>query len=137
MKAMRIGMGGRATFGILVALALFCGWYAVAADYDYGALAGTYVWAGNGAKCTLKLAPDHTFSEEIDYFGNRQIVQGQWHRYGESHVSFSNQFIKLPGEELNAAGEAHGQFERTLGIFPLLVLAPLPGGPTLHRHLFR
>jgi hypothetical protein len=38
----------------------------------------------------------------MDYSGNRQTVQGQWHRYGESHVSFSNQFIKVPGEDLNA-----------------------------------
>jgi hypothetical protein len=123
--------------GILVGIALFCGWYVVAANYDYGALAGTYVWAGNGAQYTLKLASDHTFFEEIDDSGTRQIVQGQWHRYGESHVSFSNQFVKLPREELNAAGEAHWQFEKTLGILPSLVLAPLPNGPRLHRHLFR
>ena len=96
--------------------------------YDYRALAGTYVWAGNGTKYTLKLASDHTFAEEIDESGNRSIVQGQWRRYGQSHVSFSNQFIKVPGQELNAAGEAHGQFEKTLGILPSLVLAPVPNG---------
>jgi hypothetical protein len=134
MGAMRIG---KAMLSILFGIALFCGWYAVAADYDYRALAGTYVWAGNGAKYTLKLASDHTFSEEIDDSGNRRIVQGQWRRYGESHVSFSNQFIKVPGQELNAAGEAHGQFEKTLGILPSLVLAPVPNGPTLRRRLFR
>src|ERR1700745_166114 len=112
MGAMRIG---KEMLSILFGIALFFGWYVVAADYDYRALAGTYVGAGNGAKHTLKLASDHTFSDEIDDSRNRRMVQGQWRRYGESHLSFSNQFIKVPGQELNAAGEAHGQFEKTLG----------------------
>jgi len=134
---MRIGSGGKVIFGIVFGLALFMVWYAVAADYEYGALAGTYVLAANGTQCTLKLAPDHTFAEEIDNSSGRQIVQGQWHRYGEAHVSFSSQFIKVPGEELNAAGEAHGQFEKTLGVWPVLVLAPLPDGLRFRRHMFR
>jgi hypothetical protein len=52
-------------------------------------------------------------------------------------VSFSGEFLRLSGEEMNAAGEAHGEFERTLGIFPVLVLAPLPDGPRLNKRLFR
>jgi hypothetical protein len=70
MSSMRIGVGGRVTICIVTGLALFMVWYAVAADYDYGALAGTYVLAANGVQCTLKLAPDHTFTEE-----DRQLQQ--------------------------------------------------------------
>ena len=124
------------TIGIVTGLALLMAWYAVAADYDYGALAGTYVLSENGVQCTLRLAPDHTFTEETGDSTNHRIVQGQWRRYGESHVSFSSQFIKISGEELNAAGEAHGQFEKILGIWPVLILAPLPDGPRFRRHLF-
>jgi hypothetical protein len=57
-------------------------------------------------------------------------------RYGESHVSFSNEFLQISGEEMNAAGQAHGEFHMLLGIFPILVLAPLPGGPKFHKQLF-
>jgi hypothetical protein len=134
---MKVGSGVRATIGVLTAIVLLCGWYAVAANYDYRALAGTYVLTSNGEKCTLKLRSDQTFSQEIDRSGNLQIVRGQWRRYGESHVSFSSEFLKLPGQELNESGEAHGQFDKTLGILPFLVLAPLPNGPTLRKHLFR
>ena len=133
---MRIGVGGRLVTGIVIGLALLMGWYEVAANYDYGALAGTYVLAAGGEQCTLRLAPDQTFTEEIRDFRNERIVRGHWRRYGEAHVPFSGDFIKISGEELNAAGEAHGQFEKTLGLWPLLTLAPLPDGPKFRRHLF-
>jgi hypothetical protein len=32
-----------AVAAVLLLIALFTGWYAIAANYDYGALAGTYV----------------------------------------------------------------------------------------------
>lgn len=111
-------------------------WYSVAANYDYGALAGTYVFNGNGETCTLYLRPDRTFVQELSRSGEIQRSQGNWHRYGQAHVSFSNEFLKLSGEEMNADGQAHGQFDKTLGIFPTLVLAPLPNGSQFHKKLF-
>jgi hypothetical protein len=135
MSSMIKGARGRVAIGIVIGLVLLIGWYSVAANYDYGALAGTYVLAAGGNQCTLRLAPDHTFTEEIGDSSNRRVVQGQWHRYGQAHVSFSSQFIKISGEELNAAGEAHGQFEKAWGLWPRLILAPIPDGPTFRRHL--
>lgn len=132
---MRRGGYGIEAVSMVSGLALLVGWYTVAADYDYEILAGTYVLANSGVQCTLMLAPDHTFTEKIGSSSNLRIVQGQWHRFGEAHMSFSNQFIKVPGEELDAAGEAHGQFEKTLGVWPVLVLAPLPDGPRLRKRL--
>jgi hypothetical protein len=126
----------RLALGILFSISLFWVWYAIAANYDYGALAGTYVFQGRGETCILYLRPDRTFVQELDRSGEIQRSRGQWHRYGESHVSFSNAFLKLTGEEMNADGQAHGQFDKTLGIFPNLVLAPLPGGPQFHKKLF-
>jgi len=122
--------------GILLLLVGFCLWWMVASDYDYAALAGTYVFDGKEETCTLYLRSDRTFVQEISGSGRIQNAQGSWYRYGESHVSFSKEFLKLPGEEMNAVGEAHGEFEKLLGIFPTLVLAPLPDGPRLHKTLF-
>lgn len=122
---------------ILIIVVLFVAWYTLAANYDYGALSGTYVFQQNSESCTLHLRRDRTFSEELTRAGNSHTVEGTWRRYGEAHVSFSSSFLNVAGEELNAAGEAHGQFDKTLGLFPHLTLAPVPGGPTFHKKLFR
>jgi len=126
----------RAAFGIFLPLILFWGWYIVAANYDYNALAGTYVFDGNREQCTLYLRRDRTFVQELGRSGETQKSQGHWNRYGQSHVSFSHEFLKLSGEEMNAEGQAHGQFDKTLGIFPTLVLAPLPNGPKFRKRPF-
>jgi hypothetical protein len=127
----------RLALGILLSIVLFCAWWYVYASNDYADLAGTYVFEGNGERCTLYLRSDRTFAQELSRSGEVQKSQGRWHRYGQSHVSFSGEFLKLSGEEMNASGEAHGQFDKTLGIFPTLTLAPLPDGPTFHRKWFR
>jgi len=133
---MTISKRMRRTFVVLGVAGLLCVWYIVAANYDYGALAGTYAFEGDGTRCTLSLRADRTFTEELVLDGHSQTVDGTWHRYGEAHVSFSKDFLKLAGEELNADGEAHGQFDKTLGLLPSLTLAPVPGGPVLRRRLF-
>jgi hypothetical protein len=123
-------------FLALLALGLFIGWYAVAANYDYSALAGVYVLNQDGERCVLDLRTDRSFTEELTQPGNIQRVAGTWHRYGQAHVSFSREFLKVSGQELNAGGEAHGQFQKSIGLFPALTLAPLPNGPQLHKRLF-
>ena len=124
-----------AVFFLMVVL--FTGWYAVAANYDYPALAGVYVLDQNAEHCVLDLHSDRTFTEELVRSGNTQRATGTWHRYGESHVSFSREFLTVAGQELNASGEPHGEFEKRLGLFPILTLAPLPDGPKLHKQFFR
>jgi hypothetical protein len=118
-------------------VAVFCLWYSIASNYDYGALAGTYRFYGEGEKCILYLHADHTFQQEVTRSVETRKSQGTWHRYGESHVSFSGEFQVLPGENLNQSGEAHGQFEKVMGLFPTLVLAPLPDGPRFRRQILR
>ena len=130
-------MGGniwaRVSCSILLLIALFALWYRIAANYDYRALAGTYVFQQNDETCTLYLNPDRTFVQELSRSGEIEKSHGHWDRYGESHVSFSSEFLKVSGEELNASGQSHGEFHKLLGIFPSLVLAPLPNGPTFHK----
>jgi hypothetical protein len=122
-------------FGILLVFVLFWLWYSVAANYDYGALSGTYTFNRDSEKCILYLRPNQTFSEELNRGGVTQKAQGRWRRFGEAHMSFSNEFIKVSGQELDYAGEVYGQFDKTLGLFPSLTL--VPGGPTFHKKWFR
>lgn len=66
--------------------------------------------------------------------GQVQRAQGYWNRFGEAHVAFSSEFLKLPGQDYDTSGQAHGEFEKILGLFPKLSLAPIPGGPIFHKH---
>src|SRR5258705_2340850 len=61
-----------------------CSLRRLAANYDYGALAGVYVLNHDGEKCILDLRSDRTFTEELTHSGNVQRATGNWHRYGES-----------------------------------------------------
>ena len=126
----KILLGCRVRISLLV---LFGLWYGIAANYGYGALAGTYFYRGGSETCTLHLRADRTFVEELDRSGHIEKSEGQWDRYGEAHVSFSRDFLKLGDEELDASGQAHGQFDKALGLFPRLVLAPLPDGPIFRK----
>lgn len=123
--------------GVLLLIAFFVCWYVIAANYDYGALAGTYLLNRDTERCTLYLRSDRTFTEDLVRAGSVQRAQGTWHRYGESHVSFSREFLAISGQEVNADGEAHGEFSKTLGLLPYLTLAPLPGGPKFRKKLLR
>jgi hypothetical protein len=71
--------------------------YAVAANYGVGALAGIYVLHRDAERCTLHLWSDRTFTEELVRSGNVQKAQATWYRYGESHVSFSPEFLTISG----------------------------------------
>jgi hypothetical protein len=62
---------------VFLAIVLFVVWYAVAANYDYGALAGIYVLDQNTERCLLALHSDGTFTEELVYpgeFRERQVL---------------------------------------------------------------
>jgi hypothetical protein len=123
--------------GLLLVLVLFVLWYHRAANYDYGAVSGTYTFNQDSEKCILHLRPNQTFSEELNQGGVVHRAEGRWRRYGEAHVSFSSEFLIVSGQKLDAAGEADGQFGKKLGLFPYLTLAPLPDGPTFHKKSFR
>ena len=112
MKAfVRVGCG-------LLLLVLFWVWYSIAANYDYSALAGTYLFQGTGETCTLYLRADRTFVEEINRSGQTQKSAGHWDRYGEAHVSFSSEFLKLTNEELNSIGASAWPIRQDAGDVP-------------------
>jgi hypothetical protein len=136
----------RAAGIVFVVLALFVGWYWVASDYDYAALAGTYTFSGNGASSALVLKSDRTF-QQLRYDGRVEQANGTWRRIGEGGVAFSAGFLRLPGattalqefpdsspDDPNA-NIFYGHFEKVFGIYPELHLNANPPGPTYYKQL--
>ena len=103
---------------VLLLIALFVCWYVIAVNYDYGALAGTYVLNRGSERCTLLLRSDRTFAEKLVRAGSVQKAEGTWHRYGESHVSFSREFLTISGEDVNADGERMESSARPSDSYP-------------------
>jgi hypothetical protein len=134
--------------GTLVVLFLFVGWYCIAANYDYTALAGTYIFHDDKVSAILLLRSDKSFHQEITEQGKRRIADGIWHRSGQAGTSFSKEFLRIPGaktftEEFGMSygneedSEYFGRFEKIGGIYPILKLNANPPGPTLYKKPFR
>ena len=92
-----LGRSAKLVGSALVAILLFTGWYVVAANYDYAALAGTYSFRGGGVTSTLLLRSDRSFHQEVLEKGQREVADGSWRIIGEGGVSFSKEFLRLPG----------------------------------------
>jgi hypothetical protein len=133
-------------FGVLFA---FWIWWYFASNYNYGALAGTYVFRGEGVTSTLLLRKDATFHQTLQQKGLIHQADGRWERIGEGGVNFSPEFLRVPGAQTFieqqpghgdgtvADNEFYGEFEKFLGIYPSLHLDPKPDGPVFHKQLFR
>jgi hypothetical protein len=124
----------RVSFVLSGLFALFWVWYGIAADYSYQALSGTYVIARAGESCTLRLSANGSFSEEFARANAVKSVSGKWHRSGEAGVEFSPSFLMMPNQKSGPGGEIYGRFEKTLTLFPSLVLGS-EDGPRLRRRL--
>jgi hypothetical protein len=133
---------------ILLPVVLFFGWWYVASNYDYSALAGTYTFRQHDVKVTLTLRRDRTFHQELKTQSGSQRADGTWRRIGAGGVVFSLGFLRVPGakdyrEEFpdRTYGtpedeEYFGHFEKVLGLYTILKLNPDPLGPTLYRRIF-
>jgi hypothetical protein len=143
MKRTLYGVGG--TFAII---ALFCVWFAIASNYDYDALAGTYNFKNSDCSSTLVLKADRTFSQQLTEDGKTNSASGTWRRIGEGGVNFSLGFLRIPGakqyreefpdhlEGTVEDDEYYGHFEKILTLYPMLKLNANPPGPTLYKRLF-
>jgi hypothetical protein len=140
-------------FGISASVAslLLCalvGWYCIAADYSYAMLAGTYTFSGDGVRSKLLLKPDQTFHQEVWTSTTHESTSGTWRRVGEGGVSFSIEFLRIPGaktflEEFGPVGdgteedrEFFGTFEKIGGVYPRLLINANPPQVIFHRKLF-
>jgi hypothetical protein len=119
--------------GISAAFLLFCGWYAIAANYDYEAVAGTYTLKLPDESSTLILKSDRTFKQELTHLGRVEHAAGSWRRLGEGGIAFSKEFLKVSGQEFDAEGTAYGEINKSLGLFFSISLNP--GSPTFHKKL--
>ncbi|HZQ44449.1 MAG TPA: hypothetical protein VFA99_14435 [Acidobacteriaceae bacterium] len=139
-----------ASLSFFVALFAFWGWWYVASNYDYSALAGTYAFRGDGVTSKLVLKSDQTFHQQVTIDGRTSTADGTWHRSGEAGVNFSIEFLRVPGaktfvEEFGKRygsiedNEFFGYFEKFLGIYPPLHLYRVGElqGPVFHKQLFR
>jgi hypothetical protein len=63
---------------VVLVIALVIGWYCIAANYDYGALAGTYTFSGNSETLKLILKSDRTFQQELRHDGKLETATGTW-----------------------------------------------------------
>jgi hypothetical protein len=54
-----------AVAAVVLPIALSLCWYVIAVNYDYRALAGTYVFNRDAERCALDLRSDRTFTEEL------------------------------------------------------------------------
>jgi 4-amino-4-deoxy-L-arabinose transferase-like glycosyltransferase len=120
---------------VLVILA-FLVWYTIAANYDYGALSGTYSFHFKGEMSTLVLKKDHSFQQELTHDGKLEHAQGRWRRVGEGGVVFSKEFMKLAGQKVRPDGQADAEVEKTLGLFASIHFDPAPSGPVFRKSYF-
>ena len=118
---------------IMLGIVAFCIWYSVAANYDYGALSGTYSLRVDEFTSTLVLKKDRSFQQQLVHAGKTEHAQGSWSRIGEGGVLFSKEFIKMPAQEIKPDGEAYGTFKKRFGLFSSIYMNPDPGGPVFER----
>ena len=126
----------------LLCVALFVGWYCVAANYDYDALSGTYTFRDKDVSCTLVLRADHSFQQDVKRAGRTAHAEGEWRRLGEGGVVFPGSFIRLPGQQMyqdkyeNSAPDLYGNFYKILTLYPVLYLHSSPRDLKFSKKLF-
>jgi hypothetical protein len=135
---MRIVKPVRIAIWILAPIVLLCGWYAVAADYDYEMVSGVYLFKQRGEESTLVLRADRTFLQEREQNGKVDRAQGKWHRSGEGGIDFSKEFLPVSNVVPESDGVTYGEVRKTyLELIPYIVLGSnREHGPKFHRAFF-
>lgn len=128
---------------LMCAFAALWVWFAVGANYDYTALAGSYSAQDGGVSCTLRLTANQTFHQEVTVEGHKVVTDGVWSRYGEHHVSFAN-LLAYPFQDdiasvhngatqRNIHRELEGEFVKAFAVYPKL---EIQGHPVLRKHFW-
>jgi len=123
---------------ILCAVCLFTGWYTIAANYDYGMVAGTYEFRGANESSVLLLKKDRSFLQKRSSNGKIEFAKGTWHRSGEGGIDFSESFLEVGGVAPDSDGHAYGEIiKHFLNLIPSIVLGDdWDRGPIFHRVFF-
>ena len=115
-----IARAGRIGVVLIVSIAIFCCWVAIASDYGDSVAAGTYRFSQGGVISELVLKPDHTFVQKVNSVGSVAYAVGTWRRVGEGGISFSNTLLPIPGEEVEPDGTSFADMDKVLGLFVTL-----------------
>jgi hypothetical protein len=108
---------GRTPGVVLLALVLaFAFWWVVASDYSDTVASGTYHFGQSGVMSTLVLKPDHTFQQELTRAGTTDRAMGTWRVLGQGGISFSKEFLAVPGEEIEPDGTSFADIHKPLGL---------------------
>jgi|SRR5678816_378222 len=122
---------------LLLTLGLCLFWYWEAENFGDGAVCGTYTLRQNGEAVTLILTPDHQFQQELESAGTVRRAEGEWHVFGKGGIGFSEEFLRVIGQEMGPSGRPYGQIRNWFGIVSI-TLSPNPdGGPRFHKRMFR
>jgi hypothetical protein len=73
---MKLTASARVSGGLLLLILVSWVWYSVAANYDYGAVAGTYSLRRTGEASTLVLKEDRSFQQELIRRGKIERAKG-------------------------------------------------------------
>jgi len=92
-------------------------WATAAMNYDDSVAVGKYGFSGGGESSTLVLKPDHTFQQAVRLGNLDQHSEGTWRRVGEGGISFSKEFLVIPGDEAEPDGTTFSDIHKTLGLF--------------------
>ena len=83
------------------------------------------------------LTPDHQFQQELESAGTVRRAEGEWHVFGKGGIGFSEEFLRVIGQEMGPSGRPYGQIRNWFGIVSI-TLSPNPdGGPRFHKRMFR
>jgi hypothetical protein len=107
----------------VVLLALFLAlafWWVVASDYSDAVARGKYHFGQSGVVSSLVLKPDHTFQQELKRGDQTEHSQGTWRTLGQSGVSFSKEFLPVPGEEVEPDGTTFADIIKPFGLLVTL-----------------
>ena len=134
---MRLSRPARIVVLPLLALVLFCFWYWEAEDYSPRAMSGNYAFRSQQEKSELILKPDYTFQQELDSAGSVRHAKGTWWITGRGHITFSQEFLTLSGEEPCYEEPACGMIRNNFGYVSFTLGLTPDEGPAFHKKLFR
>ena len=108
--------------GFLIAMACLVFWCAAAMNYGDNVAAGTYQFERGQDSSTLVLNLNHTFQQTRRLGRDEEHAEGTWRGVGEGGISFSKEFLLVPGDEPEPDGTTFSDLHKAFGLFPSLRL---------------
>jgi hypothetical protein len=134
LRTKSLGLVLAAVFLLAVAIGMV--WFWEGENFSDGAVSGTYTFNVNGESTILVLGLDHTFRQEQKKDRKVTHAEGKWHVFGEGGIGFSQEFLRVSGQEAASTSQVNGQIKNWFGLVSI-TLAPNPDGPTFRKNVLR